>query len=435
MEPHRGTVFRPGLLAAGAAVVLVLVLITSIPGAVRAVRLAARPSDAIRRRPSRVPGATSALGPATGAGVAMALDPGQGRAAIPVRTTAFGIVVGVVAVVAALTFARSLDRLLETPARYGFPFDAVLGSADNDDTSEDVNPALQRSSVVTDATQVASSRLSLNGEDIPVFGFESIKGTALPTIVRGRLPVAAGEIAMGERDMDSTGAGVGGTIKAAVEDGPVTTLRIVGAVALPPDVNAPGGGGHGALLTLQGLRSIDPEAPVNLAYVNLRPGATVTDLPDGLGENGNASLPSGGPDLANIARVRQLPTVLAGLLAAIAFASLVHALTAGVRRRRQDLALLRVLGFSGRQLSAVLAAQATTFAVLAVAVGVPVGLVVGRWAWGIVARAQGVATDPALPLLGLAVAVAGLVLAVNLVAAGPAWVARRVHPAAVLRTE
>jgi ABC-type antimicrobial peptide transport system permease subunit len=68
-------------------------------------------------------------------------------------------------------------------------------------------------------------------------------------------------------------------------------------------------------------------------------------------------------------------------------------------------------------------------------VGVPVGLVVGRWAWGIVARAQGVATDPALPLLGLAVAVAGLVLAVNLVAAGPAWVARRVHPAAVLRTE
>jgi ABC-type antimicrobial peptide transport system permease subunit len=436
MEPDPGIVFRPGPLAIGAAVVLVLVLSSSLPGAVRAVRLAARFDEETRRRPSRVPGPTSSLGPAAGAGVGMALDPGQGRAAIPVRTTVFGVVIGVAAVAAALTFASSLERLLSTPARYGFPFDAVLGTADNEDTSDFVLPRLEGADEVEAFTQVASNRLLINGENLPAFGLESVRGSALPTVVRGRLPSAADEIAMGERDLDDTRGRIGATVRARREDGgPTVTLRVVGTVALPPDINAPGGGGHGVTLTLQGLRRIDPEAPMNLIYLNLRPGASLTDLPDGLGDPGNASLPAGGPDLANIARVRRLPIVLAGLLAAIAFASIVHALTAGVRRRRHDLAVLRMLGFSGRQLSTVLAVQATTFAVVALVVGLPVGLALGRWAWAIVARTQGVATDPAVPLLGLSVATGALVVAVNLVAAGPAWAARRVRPATVLRAE
>ena len=50
------------------------------------------------------------------AGVRMALEPGRGRTAVPVRTTMLAAIVGVAAVAAALTVTASADRLVSTPA-------------------------------------------------------------------------------------------------------------------------------------------------------------------------------------------------------------------------------------------------------------------------------------------------------------------------------
>ncbi len=136
-----------------------------------------------------------------------------------------------------------------------------------------------------------------------------------------------------------------------------------------------------------------------------------------------------------MASVQYLPHVLAGLVALMAVASLFHVLTAGVARRRRDLAVLRIVGFTGRQLAGVLSAQATTFALIAAAIGVPARIALGRWAWGLVAGALGVATDAKIPMGWLAVIVIGVVAVANLLAAGPGWAARHIRPAVALRTE
>jgi ABC-type lipoprotein release transport system permease subunit len=62
-----------------------------------------------------------------------------------------------------------------------------------------------------------------------------------------------------------------------------------------------------------------------------------------------------------------------------------HTLVTSVRRRRRDLAMLKTLGFVRGRVVAAMVWQATTFAVVALAVGRPLGLAAGRWAWELTA--------------------------------------------------
>lgn len=140
-------------------------------------------------------------------------------------------------------------------------------------------------------------------------------------------------------------------------------------------------------------------------------------------------------DVNNYARIKTTPLALAAVLALLAVATVAHLLVTSIRRRRRDLAVLKSLGFVRRQVSAAVAWQATVVVALALLIGLPVGVAVGREAWRFFATRLGVAPDPELPVLaGLVVIPAALAIA-NAVAAAPAWVAGRLHPATVLRTE
>jgi putative ABC transport system permease protein len=97
--------------------------------------------------------------------------------------------------------------------------------------------------------------------------------------------------------------------------------------------------------------------------------------------------------------------------------------------------VLRCLGFVRSQVQGAVAWQATTIAMLALILGVPLGIGLGRWAWALVADRTGVATDAATPLVALAVLAAAALAAANILAAAPAWFAARAHPARALRVE
>jgi hypothetical protein len=140
-------------------------------------------------------------------------------------------------------------------------------------------------------------------------------------------------------------------------------------------------------------------------------------------------------DIANYARVRATPLILAGLLAVIAAAMIGHALVTSVRRRRHDLAILKTLGFVRRQVSATVAWQATTFAVIALALGLPIGVAVGRWIWTVFADQLGVPPEPVVSLPVILLAIPATLLLANVIAAIPGRLASRTHPAVVLRTE
>jgi hypothetical protein len=128
-------------------------------------------------------------------------------------------------------------------------------------------------------------------------------------------------------------------------------------------------------------------------------------------------------------------TMLGAAVAAAALASLAVALTSAVRRRRRDLALLKTLGFTRRQLSATVAAQSTATIGIGLAMGIPLGIVAGRQLWSRFASQLDVLAEPAVPVLVIIAVAVGAVFAANVLSALPARVARRVPAGLSLRAE
>jgi putative ABC transport system permease protein len=140
-------------------------------------------------------------------------------------------------------------------------------------------------------------------------------------------------------------------------------------------------------------------------------------------------------EVANAGTLRATPAYLAFALAGAAVAALGLTLIASVRRRRRDLALLKALGFTQRQLAAAVAWQATVAAVIGLVVGVPVGALTGRWLWTLFARSINVVPEPTVPIIPLVLVVVGALLFANLVALLPGRSAARTSAALVLRAE
>jgi predicted lysophospholipase L1 biosynthesis ABC-type transport system permease subunit len=129
------------------------------------------------------------------------------------------------------------------------------------------------------------------------------------------------------------------------------------------------------------------------------------------------------------------PLALALGLAAAAVVSLALTLLSLVRRRRQELALLKTLGMTRRQVRAIIAWQTTLTLTISVIAGGTLGAAAGRWAWRAFANSLGIAPVTEIPVLALALGLLALVAAGNLAAAVPAAIAARTRPAAALRAE
>ena len=169
-------------------------------------------------------------------------------------------------------------------------------------------------------------------------------------------------------------------------------------------------------------------------WIPFRPGvdreAALRSLQD-LGAIGNRKP----VDIANFNRIDSTPFAIGGLLGTIAVAVMGHTLLTSIRRRRRDLAVLKTLGFVRGQVSRAVAWQATTIALVAIVLGVPLGIAGGRWAWNVFADQLGIVPEPVIPVWWIAFVVAGALLVANLIAAAPAAIAARVRPGVALRAE
>jgi ABC-type antimicrobial peptide transport system permease subunit len=79
--------------------------------------------------------------------------------------------------------------------------------------------------------------------------------------------------------------------------------------------------------------------------------------------------------------------------------------------------------------------QASALAMAALLVGLPLGLVAGRWSWAVFAKSIGVASHADIPVPLILLAIPATLLLANLIAAGPGWAAARIRPALTLRSE
>jgi hypothetical protein len=120
-------------------------------------------------------------------------------------------------------------------------------------------------------------------------------------------------------------------------------------------------------------------------------------------------------EIVNYASTGATPVVLAAGLAVGAVAALALTLQSSVRRRRRDLAILKTLGFTRRQLAAAIACQAAVAGLVGVVVGLPVGIAAGRWLWILFARDIHAVPHPTVPasltLVGLGAVALVLIVA------------------------
>jgi hypothetical protein len=288
--------------------------------------------------------------------------------------------------------------------------------------------------------------LQIGSERVDAIVLQPLSGSFEPRVLEGRLPLGPDEILLGSRTLSRVHAHVGDRVPVAVLGVPSdVSLRVVGRGIMPSTSNA-AGLGTGASMSMEAARRlISPTTtPPDLdnLVVRFSPGVDVeaarARLADVVGTFGPTFVvvaPEKPNDVVNFGRVQSLPLALAGLLAALAAATLAHLLVTSIRRRGRELAIVKTLGFVPRQVRTAVAWQATTLAVAAMAIGVPLGVAAGRWAWIVFARGIGIVPAPEVPILVLLLLVPGTVIVANLVAVVPGEVAARLRPGRALRAE
>jgi hypothetical protein len=436
-EPAPGLRFDTPVLVLGG---LVMLLVLLVPVAVAASTRVRRESAARGRAPfmpSRVASSLARAGAPVGAvtGVRFAVQRDRTANGSSLVATLVGLVAAVAAITAALVFATNLDDLVTSPARYGWTWGALIDSY-NQEISPDFASRAQGDHDLAAIAAGSRASLVLEGHAIPAYGFRQVKGEVTPAVVRGRMPRGAHEVAFGAQTLRDIGRSVGDTLTVPTAAGTPLRLKIVGQALLPSlTVTGTSGLGEGAALDAPAMRRLDPSAVPAFFLVDLAPGASVKALAARYSSEANVLGPRRPGDVVAYGHVRSTPLLLAGLLGVLGAGVLAHLLVTSIRSRRRDLAVLKTLGFTRRQLATTVAWLATTLVGLALLVGIPLGLVAGRWTWRSFADDLGIASVVATPAAALFVLVAAAVVLGNLVAALPARAAARTRPAVVLRSE
>jgi hypothetical protein len=472
--PGGAVAFDWAVLGFGFAALVVILGATALLIAYRhAPHRLARRSQHTRARASRAARAAANAGIPTPAvtGIRFAFEPGAGRAAVPVRSALFGTMLAVALVVATLTFASGLRTLVSHPSLYGWNWNYMINP------SQEVPPPttklLDQDRDVKAWSGVDYIVANIDAQAVPVLLAAPRTAVSEP-ILSGHGLDANNEIVMGTTTLRSLHKHVGDTVVVgygAPQDAPAyippTRLKIVGTATFPAVgfdsfIADHTSMGTGALLPKvvlspkfqQAQQSPDPllNGP-DLVFVRLRRGvsasagradlqriADVTDKdldadPKAAGNNVTIVPVQRPAQIVNYHTVGSAPILLAAGLAVGAVFALALTLTTSVRRRRRDLALLKTLGFTRRQLAATVAAQASVVALLGTIVGIPVGIITGRWLWTEFAREISAVPKPTVPTLSIAIVAIGALALANLVAAIPGRQAARTPSALLLQAE
>jgi ABC-type lipoprotein release transport system permease subunit len=140
-------------------------------------------------------------------------------------------------------------------------------------------------------------------------------------------------------------------------------------------------------------------------------------------------------EIVNYRSMGTTPALMALLLTIAATSALALTLIASVRSLRRDFAILQSLGFTRRQIGAAVAWQSTFTVALGVLIGVPVGIVAGRWLWDTFAHHINVPAEPTISVALILVVVAAALLLANIIAVVPRLIAAKTQTLSLLRAE
>lgn len=459
-EPNPGVRVDALVVAAGAtaAALITLVVVVAVSKWVAA---SGRVAQRQRPQPSLVPAALGRLGmpPSASAGARLALGRCRGPRPVPVRSGLTAVTVGLAALIGSLTFGADLEHLLANPRLVGWNWDlAFLGEIDAkgpDSASVDsVEKLVERARGVEGvaragyATLFPPSRVPLIEElpEVWPLSFSTGPGSIGPTVVSGRAPAGPEEVLLTPSVLERLGLEVGdrldvqGTALDAtgVPAPRKSSVTVVGSGVLPV---GDGNFEQVAAVTFEGLRRLAPDAQPGPVIIDFVDGADRARTTKALAELGlRGPVQSEGLDVPalvdlDVLQADNVPRLFGALMAVLSIGVLIHLVLTGARTGRHELATLRALGFTRRQVRAAVAWQATILAAVPFAIAALIGAAAGRAVWLAYAGRLSVAPATVLawqPVLGFLVL---FLLAANVVGLIAARTASRYQAAAALRTE
>jgi hypothetical protein len=457
--PNLGVAFDWATLGFGS--LAIIVILGSLAGlfALRATRqFTTRSMSQPWKRESRFVhwAANSGLPISAAVGVRFALEPGKGRNSTPVRSAIAGAVLAVAVLATTVTFGASLDSLVSHPSLYGWNWNYAIVSSFAG--AEDL-PSRQTAALLNEDRDVGAwagvSVAEAKLDRVPVAMLAQRASASVgPPLLSGHGLDADNEIVLGPTTLAKLRKHVGDTV---TFDNGITKpkkLLIVG-IATMPSITDGVGMGMGALVSTNDfppslLNLQDAQIPgPNAILVRVRAGVKlpaarrslekvvkeINALPAASGLAGGVIADLRPVEIVNFRSIGTTPTVFAVCLAVGVIAALGITLGSSVRRRRRDLALLKALGFTQRQLASAITWQATVAAVIGTAVGEPLGVIIGRQLWIFFARSINAVPSPTSPIRSLVLIGAGALVFANVVAAIPGRVAAHTPTALVLRAE
>jgi hypothetical protein len=387
--------------------------------------------------------AKAGLPPALAIGSRLAVEPGRGRRAVPVRSALVGAIVGVLGVVGCFTFRAGLIDAAKDPQRSGVVWDYTIASGTGPMSAQHIDTIVDDHNAASVLHAVWYRTIRIDGVPTPTYGMTLLKGQIGPTVLTGRAPRARNEISFGPATLRSLKLHVGDRVR--VGDSPGREMTVVGTALLPAsshtDYDQSGWMTADAVRSVVGpLDKLDPNAFEDYVLIRWRPGvdqhavaqSLVKRMHDSELYTVRAVLPTA---VISLGDLRSLPYALGVFFALLASATVAHALVTTVRRRRQELAIMRSIGFTRRQSRIAIAWQATIIAAVGVVVGVPLGIVAGRLVWRWLAHNFPVVYVPPLAAAAVVLVIPASIALANLLAAWPARSAARIRPAEALRTE
>ena len=439
-------------MAVAAAALLALALVVAI-------RVLPRRSTVLQRL-AKVRGSSAARVAANASlpvsavtGIRLALEPGSGRNSVPVRSAILGTVFALIIVTSTITFGASLHTLVAQPALYGWNWTYEMngGGGLGDIPSAGANTLLAQDKYVSAWSGVSFGFLKIDGQNVSVMG-ASPRAQVGPPVLSGHGFNALNQIVLGTATLDQLHKHIGDSVEVS-SGGTLTKLQIVGTATLPT-IGIQGSThlemGNGAVLSYKLIPAsqrnlFDVKSGPNAILVRVKPGSdqraafrSLSAILVKLGGNSNGAQTQSvqrPAQIVNYGSLGSTPVVLGAALAVGAVVAMGLTLITSVRRRRRDLALLKTLGFTRRQLAAAIAWQSSVATAIGTAIGVPLGVVLGRFLWDLFAHEIYAVPSPTVPILSVvAIVVSALVLA-NLVAAIPGRLAARTSTALLLRAE
>ncbi len=448
IDPDRGIRVAPMLLIVSLALLLLAVAAATLWSAWRVSGSTAAPT---LTRPGPLRTWVRHRRPITvGLGLAMATEWRSGARRTGAAAALVGAAAAVSGVVGMINLNHGIDDALSHEERAGVVWDAsVLANTENK-TDRGVSPKLfddiARIPDVTAAISVVRAVTELSaGTDrsAGIAAFTVMDHPSKPgirfTVVDGRLPTGLGEIALGPASAELLGVGLGDEVRLA--DG--TDCVVVGVTLFPNDIHS--AFDEGALLaneqffTLQKNLDLPGVSNDKIVAVRFRPGdydKQMQVLTEAVGNRAEAIDVKDIPrELLNLRNVRMLPFVLAVFLAVLGMSAIGHSLFTSVRHRRRDFAVYRAMGITRRGATAIVLSQATTVAATGLAIGIPLGIIAGRFGWQQITDRVPLRFVAPVAFVAFAVVVPLALLIANALAVIPSRRASRLRPAVVLRSE